>query len=328
MTGGKSGDDRTSFIKVDSDRIEIDRPITFDVFIYLEKNQKFVHWMREGSTFTVDRREKLKSLGMEEVYVKRYHEQNLLAYLNLESDGTVEFGLIGPTEAEPDVADAPQTGKPLAKDSDLILVKGGGPPQSDAIKVFGAFRQQTDVIHVTGSVATKENSASAKPAGSKRTVDVDFLNSVIKSIQQVFQEQFLIEVKFRPPTKRSKTTVSFLTIDVASFISLTSRSIRGTIGLCFPSETYRYLLSQATATEYESLGPDLYTGCGEFLFAIYETARPKLIELGYTIDRAVPILAIGESLSITDLIPDNGFSIVFDSVGGPFQFDVGIKTTG
>ena len=133
-------------------------------------------------------------------------------------------------------------------------------------------------------------------------------------------------VKLKSSTKRKVNGASLIQVDVASFIALSSQSIRGTVGLCFPEQTYLYLLNQATGLEFKKVTMELAMGAGEFMYQIFETARPNLVERGYEIDRAVPSLVADQNLSVPHVMPDPGFSVLFDSPGGPFQFEIGIKT--
>jgi CheY-specific phosphatase CheX len=142
---------------------------------------------------------------------------------------------------------------------------------------------------------------------------------------QAFAEQFGINATSKPPTRRTGTSEPS-EIDVASFVGLTSQTIRGTVGLCFPANTYFFLLKQATGLEIIEASTENCTGCAELMHSIFEIARPKLHKTGYPIDQAIPAFVIGKQLPVSKIIPDRGFTIVFETPGGPFQFEIGIKT--
>jgi hypothetical protein len=107
---------------------------------------------------------------------------------------------------------------------------------------------------------------------------------------------------------------------------LNSQTIRGTVGLCFPDQTYFNFITSATGLKFNEMTPELALGSGEFMYHIFETARPNLTNLGYGIDPAVPFLVTGQDILVSHLLPDRGFSILFDSPSGRFQFEIGIKT--
>lgn len=311
MSDKKNDFDLKKFIAIESATLKVGQLISFDCFVFLEKNNKILHWIREGTVFTVDRMAKLERIGRPQLLVQNFQKTAYLDYLKVHGLEAAEL--------------VTETGG--SAPAKFVLIKGSKPTTSESDNSPATDLSSTgqNTFGVPSPVQKSEHKAPERVV-QKTRIDVDFLNAVIKSTQQVFFENFLTEVKFRPPTKRLDKNP--IPLNVASFIALTSQTIRGTIGLCFPSATYLFLLRQATGTPHETLNTELYTGCGEFIYNIFEKARPTLRDLGYTIDRAVPNIVVGENLSLTHIMPDPGFSIVFESPGGLFQFEIGIKTGG
>ena len=203
------------------------------------------------------------------------------------------------------------TGRDVEKEEPLIIFGGKTPRPPKTIIIGGSGE------------AEKSDKVAAKP---RFKVDAEFINAVITSTIEVFLNQFSISITSKTPTRRRAGAKGAIQMDIASFIGLTSQGIRGTIGLCFPTDTYLNLLREASGQNYRVPLPEYCLGCAEFMNTIFEWARPKLIALGYNIDQALPILVAGTDLPVPMIIPDPGFSIVFESPGGPFQFEVGIKT--
>ncbi len=291
MSEDEANKELEDFFTIEVDRLEIGTEIPFDCFMYLEKNQKVLHWLREGSVFGPEKKEKIMQLGSFQFLVKKTQKENYVTYLRK-------------AETEMDAQ-----GQAKAKLLDVELPR-----------VFGKVKIKLE--------APKPNLSSNNPAAhsTRVKVDAEFLNIVITSTVLVFNDLCGVAVNLKSSTKRQINAPSSLQVDVASFIALSSQSIRGTVGLCFPEQTYLYLLNQATGLEFNKVTSDIAMGAGEFMYQIFETARPNFIERGYAVDRAVPSLVAGRNLSVPHVMPDPGFSVLFDSPGGPFQFEIGIKT--
>ena len=278
--------DVEEYFTVSSETLRVEEPLAFDCFIHLKENGKIVHWMREGAVVTPARKEKLLGVG---ILVMNSQRLKYLSY-------------IGARESATKVPDTVNYGATTVR-SDVVFGRSARP-----------------VVSAAKAVPTKAS------APAKGAVDAHFLNAVVKSTIDVFAENFSTAVTFKPPMPRRESSSVGFEVNVASFVALSSRTIRGTVGLCFPPESYRYIVSRATGFEYKEVSPELAVGCGEFMFAIYEVAHPRLEEIGYQIDRAIPTLIYGRNLSIAHLIPDKGFTIPFETAGGPFSFEIGIKT--
>ena len=278
------------FFSIEVDRLELGTELPFDCFIYLEKNQKVLHWLHEGAIFGPDKKQKIQKLESFQFLIKNSQRQSYLKYL----------------------------GQPM--DPELTAKRQIKTFDEEPPRVFGKVKMKL--------ASPQPNAKNEKTSGPtpRVKVDAEFLNIVITSSVLVFNDLCNVAVKLKSSTKRQMNGPSLLQVDVASFIALSSQSIRGTIGLCFPEKTFLYLLNQATGLEFSKVTMELAMGAGEFMYQIFETARPNLIERGYEIDRAVPSLVADSNLSVPHVMPDPGFSVLFDSPGGPFQFEIGIKT--
>ncbi len=208
----------------------------------------------------------------------------------------------------------------------MIHVKGSAPAESQAIRVFGgSIENDLGTFLIKDKTPAKPAAAPAKP---KMQVDVGFINVSISAIQAVFSSICNVNLKFQTPTKRTESSVVPFPVNVASFINLNSGTIRGTIGLCFPSITYLNLLSAATGLKFAQVNEGVTLGAGEFMCHIFATARPGLAAIGYDVDLAVPFLVSGEDVPVRHVLPGHGFSFLINSDLGQFQYEIGIKTGG
>jgi CheY-specific phosphatase CheX len=302
-----------SYIAVASESLRQGAEITFDCWIYLKMNEKMVRWLKAGSIFGPLHAEKLDKLGERQILIPKEQAAAYEAYLAVSVKQGVATGL-GSVQTPPVDYASVQSLEPVKV--------------SENVRVFGSpiVRVEDSPVVVVGKVRVEPGAQAApKP---KMKVDVDFINVVIASIQSVFLNICKTPVTFKAPTIRKENSVSPFPINVASFVDLNSKTIRGTVGLCFPAATYLKLLSAATGLSFGALGDDLTLGAAEFMLHIFSTSIPNLNGLGYNIDQAVPFLVTGEDISIRHVFPGHGFSILFDSAAGPFQFEVGIKTGG
>lgn len=280
--------------------------LPFDCFIYLEKNKKMVHWIREGGVFSSDHLTKFAKFKQERVYLPDYHRPNFRHYVGLPSEEASEASA-GSLSIREDRSGAGASGHVR----NFIHVKGGG-----------EFRfQKINKIQSKASIVP----APAVAPAPKIRIDADFLNVILVTTQAVFNEICHSAVSFQPPSRRTAESKKSMQVDVASFIALTTQTIRGTIGLCFPKATYLALLSSATGQTLNDLDSSLALGAGEFIYQIFEAARPNFFNLGYNVDHAVPALIYAEDLSTPYVIPDPGFSILFESQHGKFQLEIGLK---
>lgn len=197
-------------------------------------------------------------------------------------------------------------------------------------RVFGSIEQIKESMMIFGNVSRAARGVDDKDqprAQSRVRVDADFLNAIINATQKAFKEFCGFEIKSHPPRRRSDSANTFL-IDVAAFTGINTQTVRGTVGLCFPIETYRYALGQAIGAVDLFEENDLYAGCGELVMRIFDLSRPPLYSLGYDVDNSVPYYVASPGMILSHIVSDPGFSIQFESPGGPFQFEVGIKTGG
>jgi len=288
------------FHEIELVNLRTDSTVTFDCHIFLPANKKLIHWLRAGTVFGPIHAEKLVKLGSPSVLVP---EAQMAAYLTY----------VGKSQGEP---------TPIGKD--LIHIKGTR-PEKETIRVFGgSFQSDNGITVIKGDKAATE--APVAPPKPKMQVDVDFINVSIAAIQKVFSSICNVELKFQTPTKRTEKSVAPFPINIASFIDLNSGSIRGTIGLCFPTLTYLNLLFAATGLKFANLNEAVTLGAGEFMSHIFATARPGLASIGYNVDLAVPFLVSGEEISVRHVLPSAGFSFLISSDVGQFQYEVGIKT--
>jgi chemotaxis protein CheX len=288
MNDPKKDNAITDYFLANPNLLKADRPLTFDCYIHFPLNEKIVHWVRKDAVFSAEKKEKLEKL-----------EDPRLLVANSELQAYLDYVAASEPKAE-----------------------------VDGRSVFGRRGKPGEAVESAryGSVKFKDGEEK-KAAEPKTRVDADFLNAVISATVEVFQDRFLTPVKARPPQPRKAGgAAKEVAVDVASFVALTTETIRGTIGLCFPLETYRHLLSKITGVQYKEVPAEMCLGSGEFMSAVYSAVRPKLMDMGYMIDRAIPTMIVGKDLSIPHLIPDMGFSITFDASGGSFRFEIGIKT--
>lgn len=322
MSAPKDPVDLENYFIIEVENLRVGSELPFDCFLYLERNQKVLHWIRNGTVFSPDRKEKLEKLEKPRVLILKTAVPSFKQYTGMPT-GTPEAQIIRGNKVGRE--DAIHVTGGAGKGADVIHVRGKVLVE-DPIRVFGGISKQT-LGAKAKSPGTLERNAESTNA-NRLKVDATFLNVAVTSTQAVISNICKIQVQLEATSKRSDAQKSTFPIDVASFIGLTSQTIRGTIGLCFPEQTFLALVNAATDLIFTDVQPELAIGAGEFMYQIFETTRLNLNGLGYEIDQAVPSLVLGRGLSVLHVMPDPGFTIQFKSPAGPFRFEIGIKTGG
>lgn len=82
------------------DEIRVDVPLEFDLYLYLPKNEKYVMYMREKSTFGEDHHKRLRSKDVTRVYLRKDSMDNLKKYQaqNFLNDKIDEFSKTNASE--------------------------------------------------------------------------------------------------------------------------------------------------------------------------------------------------------------------------------------
>lgn len=302
---------KTPFIELISKNLKVGSKLTFDCSLYLQKNDKTVTWLKKGQEIKETHLEKLGQFKVENFLVEKQQANDLIHYLkttgNAEAIQLVEKELL---RIQQDLATTP-TAVPPAQP--VNVSKPSPPSPSPPLP----------------SPSSKSQPAN-KPIEKMRApkVDVEFLNPIIAATLQAFEFQAGIKVKVKAPLQRHLPAARQLTVDVASVLSLVSESIRGTIALCFPMSTFLAIYQKQTGQEAKKYISGMEDGAGELIQFIYTNSRKALATQGYPLEKAVPTLIQGYNLPLMHLISDPGFSIIFESECGPFQFEIGIKTAG
>lgn len=276
--------------------------LNFDLYLFLPRNEKVVRWLRAGVVFGPLHTQKLQQVGNPQLFVSK---DQVAAYEACKAEARKALGSAGNVTII----------KGTAPEKSSVIVKGTTP-----IKIFGrAIEKEAE----KAPVIKKDQSGAPAP---RIKVDVDFINVAIAAIRSVFLSICKTELTLQSPKPRTATSTAPFPVNIASFVDLNSGTIRGTVGLCFPGLTYLNLLSAATGLSFSQLNDNIALGAGEFMYHIFSAARPGLAAVGYSIDRAVPFLVMGEDISVRQILPERGFNFLINSASGQFQFEIGIKT--
>lgn len=303
----------SNFLSIHIENLDIDSSIPFDCFIYLEKNKKIVHWLKKGTVFSPELKDKLLKFEENTLFIQKSDEESYNKYLAKRKNSSANDSEQTALKDKSRTSSTEEVEKYKSK-----LLHFGLQESKLASRSLSAF--------VKNKTPEKNTEPSPPSSNLNLRVDAKFLNVLIASTQAVFADVSSVEIKFNSTKKRAANAKLQGQADIASFIPVTSDSIRGTIGLCLSEETYLNFLKHTLKFDFTHLTPELAIGIGEFIFRIFEVSRPNLRQMGYSLEHGIPYVVAGKDLPIPYIIPDPGFSLLFDSICGPLQFEIGIKT--
>lgn len=154
----------------------------------------------------------------------------------------------------------------------------------------------------------------------KKVVDVNFLNPFIDGTIETLKLQCSVECSPGKPFKRQKDGSG--KIDIAGVIGITSSVFSGSISLCFPATTFLGLMSNMLGEEYTEINTELEDGAGELLNIIFGFAKRVLNEKGYDLEKAIPTIVRGNSLTLKSLPGASTFVLPFESTSGQFYIEI------
>lgn len=312
MSDKKSEVEGNDLLEIDPSPLKVNSTLPFDCFVQRKFTAKALHWIRAGAVYTTDHQIKLEKFKNDsKILIFKFQYDQYLLYTGQAKEDTK------PLEPRSSIAPLDEVGEAISKTSKS---------DSSEVKALGKIEVKQDALSAgtVEQVHTPPVVAQANPA-PRMKVDASFLNVIISSTQKALHESYGVRTQLHAPVKRPAAQKIPFQVDVASFISVASQTIRGTISLCFPLATYKSLFPVPPDMPQSEITYDYFAGSAELIHSIYSTSLPELRKQGYYVDLAVPFYVVSRNIPIHAIVPEPGFSILFDSDKGPFKFEIGIK---
>lgn len=109
---------------------------------------------------------------------------------------------------------------------------------------------------------------------------------------------------------------------IAGVIGLTSSAFNGSITLCFPKKVFLGIISRMLGEDFKEITEDMQDGAAELLNIIYGHAKAILNNQGYTIQKAIPTVIVGNALKTTHLGRNPTMVLAFETELGELHVEI------
>ena len=111
-------------------------------------------------------------------------------------------------------------------------------------------------------------------------------------------------------------------VDIAGMLGITSDQFKGSMSLCFPEKTFLAIMGNMLGETYTAITPDVEDGAGELINIIFGYAKRVLNERGCTIQKALPSIVKGKSITVHHLSRGPIMILPFVTNNGPFHIEI------
>ena len=153
-------------------------------------------------------------------------------------------------------------------------------------------------------------------------MEIEFIKPFISGVVEVMKVQFNCECKPLAPVPKPKMATPPV-FDIAGIIGLRGNRFNGSVALELPDKVFLKLMSNMLGEEFTAISPENEDGAGEMLNMIFGHAKTILNEKGYSIEKAIPTVVTGKSLSLKSLPSKNTLVMPFECQYGSFYLEIG-----
>ncbi len=155
-------------------------------------------------------------------------------------------------------------------------------------------------------------------------IEPEFIDLIVAAAKTTFEIQANTPIQTEPLfIKKDKTLASDTRI--AGIINLTCEQFKGSLVLCFSEPTFLYIYEAMVDEKIEKIDKDVADCAGEILNIILGTAKTTLQEKGYTLERAIPTVMVGEKLQVQFRSPYPAIVIPFKVKTGRITLEILIE---
>lgn len=140
----------------------------------------------------------------------------------------------------------------------------------------------------------KPSSSTASGSASSKDPKKKFLDVVAKATVKTLSD--LSGVKLTPGAAFVKGKRDQMPFAVGGLIGVTSSSISGSIGLCFPRIAFLNIVTKMLGEEHTEVGPGNEDAAAELLNIIFGLAKTNLNKEGFEVKMAIPSILRGGSV--------------------------------
>ncbi|MBI3544012.1 MAG: chemotaxis protein CheX [Deltaproteobacteria bacterium] len=165
----------------------------------------------------------------------------------------------------------------------------------------------------------------SRKATPSTKIDVEFINPFIQGTLATFDMQCSLKATAGKPFLKGSGPQEVMT-DIAGIIGLTSPHFNGSIAICFPQSLFLTIMSNMLGEKYDTITKDLEDGAAELLNIIFGWAKRVLNEKNYAIEKAIPTIVRGASLTVRHVTPNPTLVLPFDTPSGAFQIEIATES--
>jgi chemotaxis protein CheX len=165
-----------------------------------------------------------------------------------------------------------------------------------------------------------------KKAQSSNGFNVEFITPFIGAVQVAIKVQANTPLTGEPPFAKKAPHPD--NIAIAGVINLVSDQFIGSISLLFPEKVFLLIYSNMFGEKCEKITKESEDAAGELLNIIFGLAKAKLNnEKGYTVQKAIPTVLVGEKLQIATSHVGSTVVLPFTTDAGRFYVEVNFEKT-
>lgn len=153
-------------------------------------------------------------------------------------------------------------------------------------------------------------------------VDVEIARVFATAAIRAVKQQCSAKITVAMPSYRKAGFPA--TVDVASFIELDTARFKGSMALCYPRQTFLWIVRSMTGETHELINRSVRDGAAELLNIIYGEVKSVLNEKGYSLPMAIPQVHLADAALERLLDHDPAILIPFETQFGPFFAQIGI----
>lgn len=182
-----------------------------------------------------------------------------------------------------------------------------------------AFNVVTDIEHAKRKAGL---TSSARIEKAAPPIDSNILGRFIEATLGTLKIQCNMEASAKAPFIKNQQQPG---IEIAGVISVDNGKTAGSIALCFPASVFLGVYESMVGEKHGSITQEIQDGAGELLNIIYGNAKAKLVEQGMKLNMAIPVVVVGEKLSMHTGEPGRAMIVPFECKYGAFHIEVSFK---
>ena len=191
----------------------------------------------------------------------------------------------------------------LGKDieNEEIVVK------NDHVKFLEKPDDGAGLIRILNGVFFNAGHDASKPP----SIDVNFINPIVKAVSEVIKSMAQIELKRGAPFLKKTGDAATALGDISGIIAMNSDKFLGSMAFCFEKKVVLKIYENMLGTKSETINDDVKDAVSEMTNIIFGNAKRDLNAAGHTIAAALPSVITGPKHEIRHSVSGHCFCIPF-----------------